>query len=193
VLSLDLDGLAVESSGDGAAVVLVHAGVADGRMWDPQWAAWRSSYRLVRLDLRGHGRSAPATGSFAHARDLLRVLDALGIRQAVLVGASFGGLVALDLAVSHRNRVSGLVLACVPLPDHHWSAELEAFDLAESRALAARDLDTAVALNLDLWLPGAPATVRSAIAEQQRRAFELQIDAGGKHQLLAADLASRVR
>ena len=48
--------LHVEHAGSGPPVVLIHAGVADSRMWDPQWAAWQTRFALTRLDLRGFGR-----------------------------------------------------------------------------------------------------------------------------------------
>ena len=54
--------LHVERTGSGPDVVLIHAGIADSRMWDPQWAAWKTRFALTRLDLRGFGRSGPPVG-----------------------------------------------------------------------------------------------------------------------------------
>lgn len=182
----------VEQAGAGADVVLVHAGVADARMWDSQWVDWAARYRVTRVDLRGFGRSDAPGGSFSHAADLRAVLDALGIEEAALVGASFGGLVALDLAASQPERVSGLVLADAPLPGHEWSAEVEAFGAAEEEALAAGDLDVATEVNVDFWLPSASEAVRAAIREQQRNAFALQIGSDAEAELLTDELPSRL-
>ena len=184
--------LHVEQTGRGPDVVLLHAGVADGRMWEPQWSSWAPRFRLTRVDLRGYGRSGPPIGSFSHASDVLEALDALGIEHALLVGASYGGLVALDLAAAHPDRVSGLVLADAPLPDHAWSAELEAFGAAEDEALEAGDLDRATEVNVDFWLPSASDEARAAIREQQRNAFELQVGREAEHTWLTDDLASRL-
>ena len=72
-----------------------------------------------------------------------------------------------------RIGSSGLVLAGAGLPDHQWSAEIEAFGAAEDEALEAGDLDRATEVNIDFWLPSASEAVREAVRVQQRRAFEL--------------------
>jgi pimeloyl-ACP methyl ester carboxylesterase len=118
-------------------------------MLDRQWVDWPARYDVTRVDLRGFGRSGRPTGSFSHAGDLLAVLDASGIERAGFVGASFGGLVALDLAASHPERVAALVLADAPLPHQVWSdAGADAGDtfLTEDlpSRLAALDIRTVV-------------------------------------------------
>jgi len=180
--------LHVEHAGAGPAVVLIHAGVADSRMWDPQWAAWQTRFALTRLDLRGFGRSDRPVGSFSHAGDVLGLLDAAGIDRALVVGASFGGLVALDLAVSHPEHVAALVLADAPLPGYAWSAEMRGFFAAEDAALAAGDLDAATDLNVDFWVGSASDPVRAAIREQQLNAFRVQSDDAADDSLLTDDL-----
>ncbi len=186
----NVDALYAEHAGAGPTVVLLHAGVGDCRMWDPQWAAWPARFAVTRLDLRGFGRSDRPVGAFSHARDVLAVLDASKIDRAILVGASFGGLVALDLAAAHPGRVTGLVLADPPLPGHAWSNEMRAFFAAENTALEAEDLEAATELNVDFWLPTAGEPIRAAIREQQRRAFELQAADEADESLLTDDLPS---
>jgi len=183
----------VEQAGGGPDIVLVHAGVADGRMWDRQWVDWADRYRVTRVDLRGFGRSEAPPGTFSHAADLLAVLDALGIARASLVGASFGGRVALDLAASRPDRVVALVLAGAGLPDHEWSAEIQAFGAAEDEALEAGDLDRATEVNVDFWLPHADEAARAAIREQQRAAFALQVGTEDEEALLTDDLDAQLR
>lgn len=183
-------GLHVEQAGAGSPVVLLHAGVADSRMWDAQWVEWPSRFAVTRLDLRGFGRSARPEGPFSHAADVVSVLDAAGIGRAVVVGSSFGGLVALDLAAARPERVAGLVLADPPFPGHAWSDEMCGFFAAEEEALEAGDLAAATEVNVEFWLPSASEKVRDAIREQQLRAFELQADAGDEDSLLTDDLPS---
>ncbi|MFF7299727.1 alpha/beta fold hydrolase [Streptomyces sp. NPDC008265] len=141
-------------TGDGPPVVLVHAGVADHRMWDAVVPSLAERYTVVRYDLRGFGASAPPAGPFDEADDLLRLLDHLGLDRVRLVGASWGGRVAVEFAVAHPDRVRSLALLSPPWPGFDWSAEMIAYDEAETAALAAGDLDTAVAVNLDMWLRG---------------------------------------
>ncbi|HET7368170.1 MAG TPA: alpha/beta fold hydrolase [Gaiella sp.] len=184
----DVGSLHVEHAGAGPAVVLIHAGIADSRMWDPQWAAWQTRFALSCLDLRGFGRSGPPVGAFSHAGDVLGVLDTAGIERTLLVGASFGGLVALDLAAAHPERVAALVLADPPLPGHPWSEEMRGFFAAEETALEAGDLDAATEVNVEFWAGAAGEPVRAAVREQQLDAFRLQAGAEADDELLTEDL-----
>jgi 3-oxoadipate enol-lactonase len=105
------NGIAYDVRGSGPTVVLLHGGILDRRMWDHEADAWSSRFRIVRYDLRGHGRSADVGASFSASDDLAAVLDAVGAARAHLVGLSKGGSVALDFALTHPQRVDRLVLA----------------------------------------------------------------------------------
>ncbi|MGW2813574.1 alpha/beta fold hydrolase [Streptomyces sp. NPDC001415] len=150
----DLGHLSHVLTGDGPPVVLVHAGVADHRMWDAVVPALAERHTVIRYDLRGFGESAPPTGPFSEADDLRRLLDHLGHERVRLVGASWGGRVAVDFTLSHPDRVHSLALFAPPWPGYNWSAEMVAYDQAETAALEAHDLDAAVQVNLDMWLRG---------------------------------------
>jgi pimeloyl-ACP methyl ester carboxylesterase len=180
--------LHVEHAGAGPAVVLIHAGVADRRMWDPQWAAWQTRFALTRLDLRGFGRSGPSVGSFSHAGDVAAALDRAGIDRACVVGSSFGALVALDLAAARPERITRLVLADAPLPGYGWSQEMRGFFAAEEATLEVGDLEAATEVNVEFWVGSASEAVKAAIGEQQLNAFRLQADDEGDDSLLTDDL-----
>ncbi|MEU5309229.1 alpha/beta fold hydrolase [Streptomyces sp. NPDC021562] len=153
-LADELGHLSYSVTGDGPPVVLVHAGVADHRMWDAVAPALAERHTVVRYDLRGFGESAPPSGPFGESDDLRRLLDHLGLDRVRLVGASWGGRVAVDFTLTHPDRVHSLALLAPPWPGYDWSAEMIAYDEAETAALAAGDLDTAVRVNLDMWLRG---------------------------------------
>jgi pimeloyl-ACP methyl ester carboxylesterase len=81
--------------------------------WEPVLGRLRRHFRLVLVDNRGFGRSDRPAGSFAVADmvgDIVAVLDAAGIARAHVLGASLGGMVAQELAITHPERVGGLVL-----------------------------------------------------------------------------------
>ncbi|HEV7890326.1 MAG TPA: alpha/beta fold hydrolase [Pyrinomonadaceae bacterium] len=99
-----------EAMGEGPAVVLVHGGLVDSRLWDAQMKPLSKHFRVVRYDLRGFGRSAAATVSFSPLEDLRALLDFLKIEKASLVGLSLGGIIAADFALEHPERVERLVL-----------------------------------------------------------------------------------
>jgi pimeloyl-ACP methyl ester carboxylesterase len=165
--------------GAGADVLLVHAGIADSRMWEP--LAERlvaAGYRVVTADLRGFGRTPLEPGVVSNAGDLVALLDELGIERAAVVGASFGGRVALELALRAPERVRALALLDAGLDAFDASAEREAFDAEETAALERGDLDAAVEANVRTWVTrggrAADPAVVELVAAMQRTAFDLQ-------------------
>jgi pimeloyl-ACP methyl ester carboxylesterase len=99
-----------EVVGEGEPLVLVHAGIADSRMWEGQLTAFADRYRVLRYDMRGFGRTAMVEGTFSHHEDLRGLLDFLGLDRAHLVGCSMGGGAVLDFALEYPDRVGNLVL-----------------------------------------------------------------------------------
>ncbi|MGW6981480.1 alpha/beta fold hydrolase [Streptomyces sp. NPDC054932] len=171
--------LAYDESGDGPALVLLHSGVCDRRMWDPLWPALvEAGYRVVRCDFRGFGQSPLTEQRHNDADDVVDLLDVLGIDRAALIASSYGGRVALEIAARRPSRVSAMALLCTDLPEHEPSAELRAFAEQEDALLEAGDVAGAVELNVDTWLgPDADETVRDHVRTMQRRAFEVQLAA----------------
>jgi pimeloyl-ACP methyl ester carboxylesterase len=96
--------------GKGPALVFLHAGVADKRMWRDQMAAFADRYRVVAYDRRGFGETRYKPETFSHMQDLRAVLDGLGIEQASLVGCSQGGRFSVDFTLAYPQRVNKLVL-----------------------------------------------------------------------------------
>jgi 3-oxoadipate enol-lactonase len=163
-------------------VVLIHAGICDSRMWDPQWETFRKAHRVLRYDLRGFGRSTIEPGSYSHARDLLELLEQQDVQKVSLVGVSMGGRVALEVALARPELIQAIVLVGAGFPGHDWSAEMNAADEAEVAALTRGDLDAAVEVSLRTWVDGprrksgdVDPEVRARVAEMQRRAYELQL------------------
>ncbi|MGO8958619.1 MAG: alpha/beta fold hydrolase [Streptosporangiaceae bacterium] len=139
-----------ESRPAGQALVLLHEGVGDSRMWDPIWRELTAGYRTIRYDVRGYGRSPAATQKYTLLADLAAVLDHFGVAAAHFAGCSMGGGTALELAAAEPSRVQSLVLLCpgisgYPYPD---DPELEAqFNALE----AAGDNDGIVRLAEGVW------------------------------------------
>ncbi|MBY8877087.1 alpha/beta fold hydrolase [Actinacidiphila acidipaludis] len=172
--------LSHDVAGDGPAVVLLHSGVCDRRMWDPQWAALTAAGRtVVRCDLRGFGESPAADKPCDDADDVRDLLDTLGVERAVVVGSSFGGAVALEVAARWPDRVTGLLLLCAASPvRQEKSPEFRAVLDREDALIEGGDVAGAVELMVDTWVgPEAGDTVREAVRVMQRRAYELQLAA----------------
>lgn len=166
-------------------VVLLHAGIADRRMWDPVWPDLSARRDLVRLDLRGFGESTvrPA-GPFLPAEDVLATLTELGIDHCHLVGASYGAGLAVEVELLRSGLVASLFLLTPGgslIPER--TPDLEAFAAAERAAIAAGDLDAAVEANVRWWVDGpqraagvVEAGVREQVRRMQRRAFDVTAD-----------------
>ena len=192
--------LFAEVAGEGPAVVLVHEGICDSRMWDREWQEWSPSFRLLRVDLRGFGNSPLEPGPFAQARDLIEVLEARGVERAALVGVSLGGRVALEVALARPELVSALVLVAPGLPGHEWSQEMRDAWGEEEAAFEAGDLDAAVEASLRTWVDGprrrpedVDPQVRARVGEMQRRAYELVVAVEeDEEELLVDDLAQKL-
>lgn len=106
--------LNVVEEGRGDAVVLVHAIGCDLAMWDDLAPALAKHFRVVRVDVRGHGASPvpPRPYSLAElAGDVVAALDRLGIERAHWVGLSMGGMIGQAFALAHEARAGRLVLA----------------------------------------------------------------------------------
>lgn len=103
-----------EITGSGPlTLILTHGLAATGDTWRGIVDRVAPCYRVLTWDLRGHGRSAAPTGPYAIADlagDLAAVLDDAGIDRAVVLGHSAGGVIALQFALDHPQRLAGLAL-----------------------------------------------------------------------------------
>jgi pimeloyl-ACP methyl ester carboxylesterase len=191
----------VEQAGSGSPVVLLHEGIADSRMWEPQWSAYSQRFRVVRYDMRGFGQSPPAVGTFSLTRDLVDVIEGHELGPSALIGVSLGGSIAMETTIARPDLVSRLVVVAPGLRGFEMNDETKAGWAEEEAALERGDLDEAVEINLRMWVDGpsrSPEEVdpelRRQVGEMQRRAFDLWREAAeeGEHQSLADDWGERL-
>jgi 3-oxoadipate enol-lactonase len=191
----------MERAGEGSPVVLLHEGIGDSRMWEPQWAAYAERFHVVRFDMRGFGQSPPAVGSFSLSGDLVDLLDSLELGPAALIGMSLGGSVAMETTIARPDLVSRLVLVGSGLRGFEMNDETKAGWDEEEAALERGDDDEAVEINMRMWVDGPSRTpdqvdpeMRRKIAEMQRRAIEIWREAGeeGNHDPLVEDWGDRL-
>ena len=144
-------------------LVLIHAGVADLRMWDAQIDALMPRCTIIRHDTRNFGltRTTDATVAYSNRQDVRDLLDHLSIPKAVIAGCSRGGQIAVDFALESPERVLGLIPIC---------AGLSGFDYA---ALQTPPEEVAAFAQLEALgdaLSAADPTARAGMAEQIARA-----------------------
>jgi 3-oxoadipate enol-lactonase len=166
--------------GSGPVVLLLHAGVADLRMWDAQVDILASDHTVVRCDLPGYGGTPVAPGADGcDAEAVLALLDELGVERVALVGASYGGYVALQVASTVPHRVERLVLLDAAADLVEPDESLRDVWRHERSLVEAGDLAGATDLMVDTWLgPEADDQHRALLRDMQRRAYDLQVAAG---------------
>lgn len=141
----------VEGPATAPAVVFSHALATELRVWEPQVAALRARYRLVRFDTLGHGGTDAPEGPYSLeglARDTLALMDALKIERAGFVGLSLGGMIAQELALQAPERLACLVLCSTtsripPEAGPLWSQRI--------RTAAAEGMEPLVAPTIVRW------------------------------------------
>lgn len=164
----------VEGREDGPALVFANSLGTDLRVWEPLLPHLPPGLRLIRYDKRGHGLSDCPEGGWSIetlADDLAALLEALGVRQAVVCGLSVGGMIAQALAGARPEWVRGLILADTAArigPPGMWDRRIATVEADGMAAIADavlgrwftarfRDADPALALwrNLLLRTPAA--------------------------------------
>src|SRR5829696_8529717 len=175
--------LAHDVDGEGPVVVLLHEGIGDRRMWDPQVGPLiAAGYTVVRPDFRGFGDSELSPGPFSNLTDVRELLEHLAVDRARIIGGSLGARVALEYALAYPEGVEALVLVGPGLRDMNPNEAVRKSWEDEDALVEAGDVDGAVEVNLRVWVDGVSRApdevdpdVRERLREMQRRAFEVQM------------------
>ncbi|CAN5795589.1 alpha/beta fold hydrolase [soil metagenome] len=117
----------VTGRSSGPPVLLIQGLGTDMYGWQLQRMALATRYRTIAFDNRGAGSSDKPRGPYDLAQmadDAVRVLDAVGVDQAHIVGASMGGAIAQIVGVVYPDRVRSLTLACTACTNHQWRRDL---------------------------------------------------------------------
>ena len=163
-----------ETAGQGVPFVMIHAGVADNRQWNNEFAFFARNYQVVRYDMRGYGKSEPVDGEFNHMNDLVAVLNALELHEpVVLMGCSMGGGLAMDFALTNPSRVRALIMVGsgpsgleldVPAPVKFADVE---------KAFEAGDLDLVGEIETQIWFDGTGRTPEQVNQTMRKLVYEM--------------------
>ncbi len=116
-----------ETRGKGEPLLLLHGGLMSTEMFGPALPVLAKGRQLIAVDLQGHGRTTLGTRPIrceAIADDVDALLQQLGRAQVDVMGYSFGGCVAMRLAIQHPERVRRLVVVSAPFADDGWYADM---------------------------------------------------------------------
>jgi pimeloyl-ACP methyl ester carboxylesterase len=102
-----------EIHGDGPPLILLHGGLGNAGYWEKQIPALSKKYKVIAMDSRGHGRSTfseQPIGFALMASDVVALMDYLSIKKAHILGWSDGGIIGLDLALHHPDRLKKVIV-----------------------------------------------------------------------------------
>jgi pimeloyl-ACP methyl ester carboxylesterase len=172
-------------------VLLLHAGIADRRMWAPQIEALsEAGHRVLAPDLPGFGNAALELGTIAYVDYTAALLEG----RAAVVGCSFGGRVALELALARPELVDRLVLIGAGLGHWDWSEAAQAGFAEEEEAIERGELAEAAASQARMWLAAdADAAVRELTEAMTIRSYEQQLPLEGQVQAVWPERSAEVR
>ena len=188
--------------GSGKAIIFVHAGIADSRMWDDQVSDISKEFRMMTYDMRGSGLSSLVSGDYSHHLDLIALIDELNINECLLVGCSKGGGIAMDAALAAPDKVAGLV--SVSSFAHGLKLEEEPEDFPEwedmQKAFKAHDVEKTNELEIQMWVDGfkqsagrADSRVREKVLIMNKIVLQNEMDAPeSKHIILQPKAIGRL-
>lgn len=175
-----------ELAGEGRPLVLLHAGICDGRMWDGQFDALAARRKVLRYDRRGFGLTRQGAGAFSHVDDLAGLLGHLRLGRVTLVGCSQGAKIALDFALTRAAEVASLVLVAPSVSGYAYAAAPPPQYEEIERAEAAGDVERVNELELQIWVDGprrSPGEVDPAVRELVREMNLAALTASAGEQL----------
>lgn len=145
-----------EAAGEGRAIVLIHAGVADLRMWDAVMPLFAARHRVIRYDARGFGRTKSENVSMSNRDDIRDLLNHLGVDRAAMIGVSRGGQIATDFTLEYPDRVWALIPTAAGLGgfDYQPTPEENAAYEQSEKLYESRDIPALIDLEIALWLVG---------------------------------------
>jgi len=187
-----------DRSGKGFPLLLIHAGIADSRMWEPQAKAFANEFDIIRPDMRGFGGSELPPAPYSTRADIIGLMDHLSVDRAHVVGCSMGGTVAIDMALEHPDRVAKLVLVGSGVSGSNLGQEDAALFADVEAADKAGDMEAVNRAEVRLWVDGprrpegsAPAAVRELVLDMNGRSLDTDW-ASAEHQNLEPPAIGRL-
>lgn len=177
-----------EVAGSGMPLVLSHAAFLDNRMFDAVWEPLAKRFRVIRYDMRGFGKSSPATGPLCRRDDLDQLLRHLKIEEAHLIGCSNGGQISLDLALEGPQRFRSLTLVDSTPSGFEMRGEPPRYLLEMLDAMQKGDLERANELQIRIWLDGESREPQQVDAALRKKAMEMNRISVAQNTFFTADL-----
>lgn len=150
------------------AVVLLNAIGTDMTLWDPLVPLLVPYFRVLRFDARGHGASDAPIGDYSLemlAQDVIAVMDDAGLPRAAVAGVSLGGMIGMETALRHSDRVGALVLICTSATIDRalWTERVEVVRTKGVEAIADAAMTRFLSPQFSSSHPGRAAGIRRTL------------------------------
>lgn len=155
---------------DRPPLVLLNSIGTDMDLWDATLPHLLPAFRVLRLDMRGHGASDAPGGDYSLAmlaQDVAAVMDAANIDRAAVAGVSLGGMIAMQLALDHPGKVSALALICTSatMDSAAWAARVDKVRAGGTAAIADLAMQRFLSAAFVSEHPEVAATVRRGLLD----------------------------
>ncbi|MFP6334475.1 alpha/beta fold hydrolase, partial [Bacillus subtilis] len=120
-----------EAKGNRENILLIHAGIADSRMWDKEFHLLSEKYRVVMVDLPGFGLSDFTGGNYSYSNIINEILIHLNIKRTHILAASFGGKIAIDFYLENSEKCLSLALLSPAIGGWEDSSFLQKYEEEE--------------------------------------------------------------
>lgn len=179
-----------ETTGKGEAVVLLHGGFLDRRMWEKQVKEFSKNYQVITCDLRGHGSTTDGDSSYFMYEAIRMLLDTLQVKKATIAGLSVGAIIATDFAIEYPQYTYKLVLVTPGLNrqrDTTFSQDSSIDQYSELLKMAVeKDHDTAMAAEyfIRCWFDGPHRNPEETDTTERKKAVAMAVATMKTHKLL---------
>ncbi|WP_225744018.1 alpha/beta fold hydrolase [Marinilactibacillus sp. Marseille-P9653] len=141
--------LSIETSGSGETLLLLHAGIADKRMWTKEVDYLSRHFQVINIDLPGFGKSEILGNCIDFTETINSVMHHYQLTEVILMAASFGGKIAIDYTLLYPDKVSKLILISPAVSGWQNSLELDDYERKEETAETVLD---SIELNYQFWI-----------------------------------------
>jgi pimeloyl-ACP methyl ester carboxylesterase len=144
-----------ETTGQGEPLILLHSGIADSRMWQPQIKQLAEHYQVITLDFRGYGKTVYQAGQFWYYEDVYSLAKHLQLVPVNIIGCSLGGRVAIELALQYPTVVKSLILLSPGLKGYEYTnRNTLSWDNKLEKLIALDKKDEVADLLVHIWVVG---------------------------------------
>jgi pimeloyl-ACP methyl ester carboxylesterase len=159
-----------ERAGSGLPLILLHAGIGDVRMWEPQIDSFAERFDVIAPEVRGFGGSELPPERWSPVADILGLIDLLHLKPVHLVGCSLGAMLAIDFALEHPDRISKLVLVGPAIGGANFGKNYPEVFAEAKAAEESGNIDAQNQAEMHLFLDG-PRRPRGYVKEPVRDLF----------------------